>query len=215
MTNELERLISVMSDAEKVRFQQDTRLAMIFLQRVTPRISETAKLLEKQRKEEKLLERIWGGLWIIAGLIALLTLIDFVDETTLYYPGVFMAAIFIRQWLSPISRFDFEIANLEAYAFPVLIRMEELGLSTATVFSWVFYAGFDADFDRLRECRDRYCRYDDLQSVEEVDDNEDDFSLSEFDGDDFSEALFSTREEVWFHARLEIARHVCPSKRMH
>ena len=89
MPNELEKIISAMSNAEKAQFAEKTRLAMLLLKRVTPHISETAKLIAEQRDEEKSTKRIWTGLWIIMGAIFLLHFINVADEKWFYYPGVY------------------------------------------------------------------------------------------------------------------------------
>ncbi len=56
-------------------------------------------------------------------VIFFLYVIDIADENWFYFPGVFMAALFIRAWLSPISKFELNIATREALAFPLLIRL--------------------------------------------------------------------------------------------
>jgi hypothetical protein len=210
--NELEKIISSMSNAEKAQFEEKTRLAMLLLMRVTPHISGTAKLIEEQRDEEKSTKRIWTGLWIIMGAILLLDFINVADEKWFYYPGVFIAAIFIRQWLSPISRFDFEIANLEAHAFPVLIRLEELGLRPSTIFSWILTTADEVDRDWLCECQGRYCGRDEPLLGEALHDSDSAVSMSNFDDDDFTEDDSATEEDVWFRARLEIARQLHQAK---
>jgi hypothetical protein len=203
-----------MSDEERRRFRQNIRLATLLLSRVAPWLAEMGYLIDQHRREEKLLERVWGGLWVVGGVIALLSWLQVVEESAVYYPGAFITAIFLRQWLRPKSRVELDIDALQRRAFPILLRLEELGLQDRTIFSWILTIVEDANEENLRACRNRYFGSNEhplVENADYIDEDEQEIPL-ERPSDTFS---FLEKTETWSRAQLEIARQICSEATHH
>ena len=135
--NELKEIKSGFTAEERAEFNRRDRVVVVLLSRIESICTELDDLIRERDRDLKSGRRLTRIAWAVLAVMGVLAWVEFLSYKLLFFPGFVIAWNVIRNEIIPDGLNAPRILGLRQIVTPMIIRVEELGISETAVFLWV------------------------------------------------------------------------------
>ena len=169
--NELKEIKSGFTAEERAEFNRRDRVVVVLLSRIESICTELDDLIRERDRDLKSGRRLTRIAWAVLAVMGVLAWVEFLSYKLLFFPGFVIAWNVIRNEIIPDGLNAPRILGLRQIVTPMIVRIEELGVSEAAVFLWVRRVSGLKD-ETISKIRNLYLAGD-LDSDSDISDDED------------------------------------------